>query len=337
MKNWIKWIALSSVVGLLFTGCNVNVNLQVEDEASGETINEVTEETINEVAEETGNETAEEIEDAAGDTEAEKGEVKALEAGVYYEKLKEEMEGEYYYATYYVILNEDGTGAWSAQDYIELTWTENSINVYDNEYKAEIIDGVLKIYGDGVEYDFDTLDGKLVKPEAVAVAEDAIEDGIYPVYINSFEGTNEKVAQVDIYTENWYDLVDIARLEKGDAIIVDYRFYVIETIENQDNRIIINGGDEEGGTELINPEDTNGYRYFGMDDISSYAYQCMATLPISEDVVLYDSVYTPASVTEYGYDNLEEAYKIDNYFSVYNTTVTIENGVIVEITRKFIP
>ena len=252
-------------------------------------------------------------------------------SGTYYYTYEEEMEGYTSVVTNYVILNEDGTGKFKAQDTIDVTWTADGIDGYATTVEEN---GDLTI--DGITYT--KLSGKCVQPNKYELDPENLEDGTYPC---AFEVESQDIAgtgmlkNVRIYTEDTYDIADVGTLETGDAITVRGDLYVIESISDENGFVTINGGIEAGGTELRAFDEDNCYRYAGMDGYSSYTYHFMKDFTISEDVVLTDN-YDPTEVKTYGYDNLTDAFEHPSFFEV-NTSIRLENGKIVEINRIYIP
>ena len=142
------------------------------------------------------------------------------------------------------------------------------------------------------------------------------------------------------YTEELFDAAEITLMQIGDTLNVGGQALVVESIQDKDGELIVNGGIEEGGTDLI----TNGggtYRVHGMDDYATYVQIGRSTLPISEDVKISDAYKDASAPVEADFegladylDGLEGAADSYTYLS---TKVRIEKGKIVEITRIWTP
>lgn len=326
---------LSLVLAVLFAsislmGCgDVTVNVNVDEEAA-EKIQDIIDDALS------NGETADE---ATEESEEDNGASEPLTAGVYYQYIQDEYEGVAFEGIDYIELFEDGTGMWCAQDNIEIQWDENSIDNGYEKSEVKLVGDQLTVYRDDMESEYSKLSGNFVKPMVQQVDEEDVPDGIYPAKFFSVEDTDGvKTIAADLYTEDWYDLVDISLLQDGDAILVSGRMYVVSDVEINGNTVIINGGLENGGVELINPEDSNGYRYWGMDDESSYSYQLFKTFTLSETATFTDSDLTPNEEHVYSYDEIADVINNDDgYFYQGNVRVEIKDGEIVSIVRRYTP
>ena len=150
---------------------------------------------------------------------------------------------------------------------------------------------------------------------------------------------DEGILQMDVfvYSYNKYDMVDIATLAVGDTLSGTAGDMVVTSMEQTDTGlIIINGGLTEGGIELTT-NDEGIYYEIGFDDVKSWYEVGEATLRVSTefeyvdksdlekgDVVYYPGSFLTEEVTDYN-------------FTPYNTTIRVEGGQIVEMTRIFTP
>ena len=112
----------------------------------------------------------------------------------------------------------------------------------------------------------------------------------------------------------------------------------IDSIEIDDG-VAINGGSLKGGIDLGTQEDTNGYRYYGDDDISAYTEQGVTTLVVDSSATYTDASDIDAEPVKADYDGMVEAMQSseNEFFTQYNTTVRIEAGKVVEIKRVYEP
>ena len=164
------------------------------------------------------------------------------------------------------------------------------------------------------------------------------------IYTDSIEEKNGKtVVNVELYTADLYDAVEISQLKPGDIIRFDGDEMEVTTIDGDADYLIINGGLENGGFDL-RANEGGTYCPSLFDDAGTYTFRGNAVLTISEDVVLRDSSDVEHIVDPVVTEGLEEVKKVlaseDEYspaFDPFNTTVRIENGVIVEIVRIYTP
>lgn len=147
------------------------------------------------------------------------------------------------------------------------------------------------------------------------------------------------VMQMDlkIYTYDKYDMVDIAELKVGDTLVTYAGEMEISSLDRNDyGTVIINGGLEEGGLDLAT-SDTGFYYEMGFNDTKSWYELGEATIRVSADfmgkdnadieqgeVLIYPGDFLTGAVTDYN-------------FTPYNTTIRVEGGQIVEMTRIFTP
>lgn len=142
------------------------------------------------------------------------------------------------------------------------------------------------------------------------------------------------------YTEELFDAVEISLMQIGDTLNVGGQAIVVESIQDKDGELIVNGGIEEGGTDLI----SNGggtYRVHGMDDYATYVEIGRSTLSISEELKISDGYKDASSPIEADYEGLAEYLEnlegASDSYSYLSTKVRIEKGKIVDITREWTP
>lgn len=140
-----------------------------------------------------------------------------------------------------------------------------------------------------------------------------------------------------IYTYDRYDMVDIANLKVGDTLVRYSGDVSVLSIErNEHGTIYINGGLDNGGFDLVT-DDCGTFFEMGYSDTKSWYPVGEATIRVSVDfegidradpdqgeVILYPGDFLIGAVTNYD-------------FTPYNTTVRVENGQIVELTRAYTP
>lgn len=142
------------------------------------------------------------------------------------------------------------------------------------------------------------------------------------------------------YTEELFDAAEISLMQIGDTLNVDGQAIVVESIQDKDGELIVNGGIEEGGTDLISAGGGT-YRVHGMDDYATYVEIGRSTLSISEDLKISDGYKDASSPIEADYEGLAEYLEnlegASDSYSYLSTKVRIEKGKIVDITREWTP
>lgn len=142
-----------------------------------------------------------------------------------------------------------------------------------------------------------------------------------------------------VYSIDCYDAKAIDQMQIGDSILFRNDTIIINNIQ-KDKTLTINGGIEYGGVYLTQ-NDSDTYRVQLMDDHPQYSELGKVQLPLSKDLTIIDCGDNPTDP----YDTIRTNHKqwLDNVkeykrdFSELNTRVKIENGVITNITRFWIP
>ena len=144
--------------------------------------------------------------------------------------------------------------------------------------------------------------------------------------------------KVMVYSYEVYDMVDIASLEEGDEIVRQGKKVKISELERLESGLVrINGGEENNGFDLIS-NDSTVYYEIGMNDIKSYYEIGEATIPVSVDFVLNDtSDIEKGEKVYYPGDFLVDNSGLDYNFTPYNTSIVVENGVVIEMNRVYTP
>lgn len=139
---------------------------------------------------------------------------------------------------------------------------------------------------------------------------------------------------INVFTYDLYDMVDIAGLEVGDTFIRLGEKIEITEIERLDTGLIhINGGDEKGGFDL-NTNDNTVYYECGLSDIKAYYELGEITLPIGEEFVYSDESDLDAEPLLY---TAEDLLTEEDVFTPHNTKVIIQNGYIVKMIKSYMP
>lgn len=185
--------------------------------------------------------------------------------------------------------------------------------------------------------------GKTVHPAIGKIDTNNLVDGIYAANIdpsNVFEnGDNGLSAYIDVYQKEVYDIVDMNTLEVGDGIECDGIVVEIESIENTNGCIYINGGIDVGGLDFRAIDEENCYVYFGFDDIATYHKCGSAYLDIPLNCVITDksNLEHPDGVTVNVPEFIDYMLVNNLYMNIYNTRITVQDREIVELTVTYMP
>ena len=158
------------------------------------------------------------------------------------------------------------------------------------------------------------------------------EGGIY------LDDTGKAQMKAVIYDYDRYDMVDIAALAEGDIIELRGEEVTVNSVEHRENGwVVINGEIDMGGYELFT-DDTGVYFEVGFDDIRTWNEIGTVTLPVNEEFVFTDtSDLEKGEEVWYAGDFLQPEPEVRYGFTPYNTTITIQNGEVVAMTRVYNP
>ena len=177
-------------------------------------------------------------------------------------------------------------------------------------------------------------------PETIDV--EKLEDCTVSVAIDEgdfyLDDNGKMVMKAVVYSYELYDMVDIASLEKDGVIVRQSEEIKIEDIERLDSGLVrINGGEENGGFDLISNDDTVYYET-GMSDTKAYYELGEVVLPVSTEFVYIDESDLESEKKEYyPGDFLSENGDIKYDFTPYNTSVVIEKGNVVAMKKVYTP
>ena len=182
-------------------------------------------------------------------------------------------------------------------------------------------------------------EGKTVMPMASEIDLAAPGDGIYNVYFDPADLTDGAL-KLTIYTEDCYDILDINTLAVGDVIWAGGIDIEIDSLEEKDGDLLINGGIDEAGFNLRPYDEDNCWKMALEDDYATWTEAGETTLPLADDVTFTDGWdIDKEPVTVSGADAVAEAVngtEMDSFIWL-NTKVRVEGGKIVEITRYYMP
>lgn len=259
----------------------------------------------------------------------------SIPVGIYVKEQTSEVDG--YSITSYnaIVLYDNGVGYYIGDMLYPATWDKEGIEVEGVKYPMNYTDGKLTL-----KYaEFSKYEGKVVVPEGFDKREDNITEGILPVEFD-FDGLSEQENGYDIkctvFVQQIYDIVDIAKLEAGDAIIVGDAFVIVDSITEDGGMKIINGGIDEEGIELMPYDEDNCYRVWLPNDYCTYTCVGQYVFSISDKVVITDET-EPGNPVKTDYSGLVDVLNWEYSFNVFNTRIRVENGEIVDIHRYFTP
>ena len=146
--------------------------------------------------------------------------------------------------------------------------------------------------------------------------------------------------RVTLYSKLLYDAVDISQMRNGDTLIYESGPVIIREISRTDNGVDVNGGMDNGGQWLVG----NGGGTFvakSWDDHAIYLEVGSAIVPLAKDFVIIDCGLEPRDPIDTIRTNprayIESLQESRRQFNSLNTLISIDNGVITEIQRHWIP
>lgn len=143
---------------------------------------------------------------------------------------------------------------------------------------------------------------------------------------------------VTVYTYDLYDMVDMANLKEGDTIVIGGENVSVDSLERlESGSVLINGGIENGGYDFGHTE--NGvYFEHGMSDMKAYYPIGEASIKVSADFEFVDSSdLDKGEKIYYSGDLLTDEAGIYYHFTPNNTSIVIEDGKIIQMTRVYTP
>ncbi len=193
------------------------------------------------------------------------------------------------------------------------------------------------LYGCGSQ----KVEHKLIAPLPAGITIENLQDCTVPAAFtpDDFHWMGGNLSMT-VYNKDLYDAVEISQIQVGDTLIYSGEPMVINTFEENNGDININGDLDEGGCSLA-PNEGGTYVARNWDDHATYTELGKAEVALEENFVIIDcgefpddSNDTIRSDQKLYIENLKSGR--DNFFQL-NTLVTIENGMITEIRRRWIP
>lgn len=184
-------------------------------------------------------------------------------------------------------------------------------------------------------------DHKIIAPLPAGIATSELKDCTVPAAFRpsdfNWMGGN---LTMTIYSKDLYDAVEISQMQVGDTLIYEGKPMVIQALAESHGGLDINGGLDEGGCCLAGNEGGT-YIARNWDDHATYTELGKAEVALADDFVIidcgmdpHDPIDTIRTGQKHYIENLKEGRQ--DFFQL-NTRVTIENGMITEINRRWIP
>lgn len=146
--------------------------------------------------------------------------------------------------------------------------------------------------------------------------------------------------RMTVFCRDLYGVADVSRMEKGDTIIYASKPVVIDRIEVQDGSIRINGGLDEGGLCLSRNKGGNFVARM-WDDHATYTELGETEEALDCGFIIIDCGIDPRdpvdTIRTGQKPYIEDLEGSRREFNQYNTTVTLKDGMITEICRRWIP
>lgn len=143
---------------------------------------------------------------------------------------------------------------------------------------------------------------------------------------------------VTVYTYDLYDMVDMSLLKEGDTMVIGGENVLVESLKRTETgAVLINGGIENGGYDFSHTE--NGvYFEHGMSDVKSYYPIGEASIKVSTEFRFIDSSdLDKGEMMYYPGDFLTDDAGIYYHFTPNNTSIVVEDGKVIQMTRVYTP
>ena len=150
--------------------------------------------------------------------------------------------------------------------------------------------------------------------------------------------SGKMVMDVTVYSYELYDMADISSLKENDEIVRNNEKVKVTKLERLESGLVrINGGEENGGFDLVS-NDSTVYYESRMNDMKAYYELGSVTLPVSDEFEYVDESDLDTDAKKYfAGDFLTDAAGIEYNFSPNNTSIVIENGVITKMNKVYMP
>ena len=174
--------------------------------------------------------------------------------------------------------------------------------------------------------------GKIIKPLTGSMDLVNFQDEKFSA---SFEATDIKDAEgelkieMEVYQTDNYDAVEISQLEIGDKIVFANKEVLVESIDNSDDMIKINGGTSVEGY-CLGSIGGGVYSQIKDDKTPVYISVGIMSLKVDQEFTLIDNT-APDDEKTYFAGDLYDLMETSRVFDVDNTTGRVENGMLIEV------
>ena len=145
------------------------------------------------------------------------------------------------------------------------------------------------------------------------------------------------VMNVTVYSNEVYDMADIASLSENDVIVRQNEQIKITQLERINTGIVrINGGEQNGGFDLFSNDDTV-YFEIGVNDMKNYYELGNITLPVSDEFEYIDESDIGGNVKQYYAKDILADSGIEYNFYPNNTSIVIQDGAITKMIKVYMP
>ena len=180
-----------------------------------------------------------------------------------------------------------------------------------------------------------TLTGRTVSPLPIPENLDT-ENGEFPIMLEDLKQVGNGYFTAALYWEDRYAAAEVESLQPGDQVVVHGKTVTIGEIDPHDGEYEILSPDETEFSYCVFEKAQDGNYIVVMDDWTpvTLAARVRVDFPPSENTIFYDvpGGMDPVPWTrEELLDMLTDTENGDTMFSPYNTTATIENGLITGI------
>jgi len=180
-----------------------------------------------------------------------------------------------------------------------------------------------------------------IQPLPSSVDLDNLEDCTLSVSLKEgdvyVDGTGATQMKLTVYEYDVYGAADIAALRVGDTITIDGQDVVVTELNvNEYGTVEINGGLDGDGYSLTTNEDTTYHRLLE-NDSKDYHEVGQITVPVDESFLYTDQSQLGEEPAVHVASDFLTGGGIDYSFYPQNTTVRLEKGRVVEMTRVFVP
>ncbi len=217
---------------------------------------------------------------------------------------------------------------------------------FSENAKEEEIDGALKVLNKAEAAEEEAvqnipeedLHNTYIEPKTMgydsAFPEDCTVNASFTVKDFNLEEGN---ISFSVYEEEIYDAVEVSLMQIGDTLNINGRELVVESIQDVNGDLKVNGGIEEGGAELL-AGSGGTYRARSLEDAPAYLETGRSTLPLSEALTISDGYKDASSPKTATFEELEDYLDgldgASDSFNYLTTTIQVAGGKVINITRR---